>query len=93
MSYPNADAPVPQVEPAPEPLHTEAEEEMLEALYAELKPEAIKAYLNYFLSRTPPALQHDMHDLIKDDISVPPEPPPPEATRAGEEQRRGLLGA
>ena len=60
------------------PLHTEAEEQYLNELYAQLKPEAVVEYLKYFLARTPAHLQEDMRDLISADVATPPEPPPPE---------------
>jgi hypothetical protein len=61
---------------APAPQHTDAEEAMLQQLYADLKPEAQIAYLNYFLARTPADLQQDMADLIKADMAPPEEVPP-----------------
>ena len=61
------------------PQHSDAEEEMLQQLYAELKPQAAADYLNYFLARTPPHLQEDMANIVKDDLATPPTPPEPPA--------------
>jgi hypothetical protein len=79
--------------------HSEAEEAMLEALYADLKPEANLMYVNYFLARTPAHLQEDMKDLVEAGLvdeppvmvrdgvfaaAEPKEPPPPPLDQQGE---------
>ena len=56
--------------------HSEAEEEFLNNLYAQLKPEAVGVYVQYFLARTPGHLQMDMKDLLKADLETPPSVPP-----------------
>jgi hypothetical protein len=63
-----------------DPKHSDAEEQELQKLYAELKPQAQAEYINYFLSRTPAHLQQDMLDIIKEDFKTPPVVPPPQAT-------------
>lgn len=52
--------------------HSEAEEAMLEALYADLKPEANLMYVNYFLARTPAHLQEDMKALVEAGLADDP---------------------
>ena len=71
----------PYVAPAEQPpvaakTHTEAEEEQLQATYAELKPQAALMYLNYFLARTPAHLQEDMKAIVEADLATPPVAPP-----------------
>jgi hypothetical protein len=58
-----------------DPKHSDAEEQELQKLYADLKPQAMNEYVNYFLSRTPAHLQQDMADIIKEDLATPPVAP------------------
>jgi hypothetical protein len=55
--------------------HSAAEEEYLQNLYTELKPEAAAMYLNFFLARTPADLQEDMKAIVEADLATPPTPP------------------
>jgi hypothetical protein len=75
--------------------HSEGDEEWLDNLYEELKPEAVLVYINYFLARTPAHLQQDMRDMLEADVATPPTPPPeadpedmtPEAEMSDEQRK------
>lgn len=68
-----ANAPAAQVVAEPKVL-TPAEQETVDNLYLELKPEALAAARNYVMSRTPAQFQEAMKAKVDADF-----PPPPEA--------------
>lgn len=82
MAYPTSEAPAvapayvaPATQAVVEPrVLTPAEQETVDNLYMELKPQATKAARDYVLARTPPQFQEAMGMKIDADF-----PPPPEA--------------
>ena len=69
---PTAPAPTYASEPAAKPQITEAETQMLQDLYTQLKPEAQSGYVHYFLARTPAQFQQEMKDIVEADLPAPP---------------------
>lgn len=74
-------------------VHTEAEEEYLEDLHRQLKPEAQLAYVNFYLARTPAHLQEDMKELIQGDLTPPPPPESPAEEMAQEQVAQAVAPA